>query len=112
MTKIEAIVWPSTLGEIQDAIRAAGVRGITVTDVTGFGSTAGKNPVGLGSASLADRATKVKIEVVVPDGFVRQVVEAIDRTGEAGRIRDGRVCALEVQEAVRIRTGERGHDVV
>src|SRR5512136_1752898 len=111
MKKVEAIIKPFKLDEVKDALSETGVRGMTVTEVKGFGRTGGKKEVYRGSAYVVDFVPKVKIEIVVPDELVVQVVDAIERSAKTGRIGDGKIFVLPVDDAVRIRTGERGDEV-
>ncbi|UJR81718.1 P-II family nitrogen regulator [Sandaracinus amylolyticus] len=112
MKKVEAIIKPFKLDEVKDALAEVGVKGMTVTEVKGFGRTGGKREVYRGSAYVVDFVPKVKIEVVIPDALVVPVLEAIERSAKTGRIGDGKVFVFHVEEAVRIRTGERGEDAV
>ena len=112
MKKVEAIIKPFKLDEVKDALGEAGIKGMTVTEVKGFGRTGGKREVYRGSAYVVDFVPKVKIEIVVPDGIVAAVVDAIERAGKTGRIGDGKIFVTNVEEAVRIRTGERGEDAI
>jgi nitrogen regulatory protein P-II 1 len=98
MKKIETILNPSSLEAVMDAVGAVGTRGITVTDVATIGSS--------------DLVVKVKVEVVVPDGFVRQVVHAVETSARSAQDDGSGIRVVDVEEAVRIRTGEHGHDVV
>jgi nitrogen regulatory protein P-II 1 len=111
MKKVEAIIKPFKLDEVKDALSETGIRGMTVTEVKGFGRTGGKKEVYRGSAYVVDFVPKVKIEIVVPDDLVHQVVDAIERAAKTGRIGDGKIFVLPVDDAVRIRTGERGDEV-
>ncbi|MDW8362163.1 MAG: P-II family nitrogen regulator [Myxococcales bacterium] len=112
MKKIEAIIKPFKLDEVKDALAEVGVQGMTVTEVKGFGRTGGKREVYRGSAYVVDFVPKVKIEVVVADALVPAVLEAIERSAKTGRIGDGKIFVLPVEEAVRIRTGERGTEAI
>ena len=112
MKKVEAIIKPFKLDEVKDALGEAGIKGMTVSEVKGFGRTGGKREVYRGSAYVVDFVPKVKIEIVVPDGIVAAVIEAIERAGKTGRIGDGKIFVTHVEEAVRIRTGERGEDAI
>ena len=112
MKKIEAIIKPFKLDEVKDALSEVGVQGMTVTEVKGFGRTGGKKEVYRGSAYVVDFVPKVKIEIVVADALVPGVIEAIERAGKTGRIGDGKIFITNVEEAVRIRTGERGEDAI
>src|SRR5213075_2515600 len=112
MKKVEAIIKPFKLDEVKDALAEIGVQGMTVTEVKGFGRTGGKREVYRGSAYVVDFVPKVKIEVVVPDSLVAGVLEAIERSAKTGRIGDGKIFVTSIEEAVRIRTGERGDDAI
>jgi nitrogen regulatory protein P-II 1 len=111
MKKVEAVVRPHLLDAVKTALQDAGVVGMTVTEVKGFGRTGGKKEVYRGSAYVVDFVPKVKLEIVVPDDLVHQVVEIIERAAKTGRIGDGKIFVLPVDDAVRIRTGERGDEV-
>jgi len=112
MKKVEAIVKPFKLDEVKDALAEVGIQGMTVTEVKGFGRTGGKKEVYRGSAYVVDFVPKVRIEVVVPDSLVHQVLEAIEKSAKTGRIGDGKIFVVPVEEAVRIRTGERGEEAI
>ncbi len=112
MKRVEAIIKPFKLDDVKEALTTAGVTGMTVTEVKGFGRTGGKTEVFRGSAYVVDFVPKVKVEVVVPDDLVLEVLEAIERSAKTGRIGDGKIFVSHVEEAVRIRTGERGDDAL
>ena len=112
MKKVEAIIKPFKLDEVKDALGEIGIQGMTVSEVKGFGRTGGKKEVYRGSAYVVDFVPKVKIEVVVTDTQVGQVIETIQQAAKTGRIGDGKIFVVSVEEAVRIRTGERGQDAV
>jgi nitrogen regulatory protein P-II 1 len=112
MKKVEAIIKPFKLDEVKDALAEVGIKGMTVTEVKGFGRTGGKREVYRGSAYVVDFVPKVRLEVVVPDALVGPVVEAIERAAKTGRIGDGKIFVMAVEEAVRIRTGERGEEAI
>ena len=112
MKKVEAVIKPFKLDEVKDALAEVGVQGMTVTEVKGFGRTGGKKEVYRGSAYVVDFVPKVKLEVVVPDALVVSVVDAIEKSARTGRIGDGKIFVTPVEEAVRIRTGERGEDAI
>ena len=112
MKKIEAIIKPFKLDEVKDVLAEVGVAGMTITEVKGFGRTGGKKEVYRGSAYVVDFVPKVKIEIVVPDRIVSDVIDAIERVAKTGRIGDGKIFVTPVEEAVRIRTGERGEDAI
>ena len=112
MKKVEAIIKPFKLDEVKEALSEVGIQGMTVTEVKGFGRTGGKKEVYRGSAYVVDFVPKVKVEVVVPDGQVVAVIEAIEKAGKTGRIGDGKIFVYGLEEAIRIRTGERGEDAI
>jgi nitrogen regulatory protein P-II 1 len=112
MKKIESINKPIKLDEVKDALAEVGVQGMTVTEVKGFGRTGGKKEVYRGSAYVVDFVPKVKIEVVVSDEIVHDVLDAIEKSAKTGRIGDGKIFIIPVEEAVRIRTGERGKEAI
>jgi nitrogen regulatory protein P-II 1 len=112
MRRIEAIIKPSKLDEVKDALGVVGVQGMTVTEVRGFGRTGGKKEVYRGSAYVVDFVPKVKIEMVVPDQIVGEVLAAIEKSAKTGRIGDGKIFVVGIDEAVRIRTGERGKEAI
>jgi nitrogen regulatory protein P-II 1 len=106
--KVEAIIRPFKLDEVKERLSDIGVQGMTVTEVRGFGRTGGKKEVYRGSAYVVDFVPKVKVEVVVSDDLVRQVINAVQEGARTGRIGDGKIFVLPVEEVVRIRTGELG----
>jgi nitrogen regulatory protein P-II 1 len=112
MKKVEAIIKPFKLDEVKDALGEVGVKGMTVTEVKGFGRTGGKREVYRGSAYVVDFVPKVKLEVVVADDMVVAVLDAIEKAAKTGRIGDGKIFVTPIEEAVRIRTGERGEDAI
>jgi nitrogen regulatory protein P-II 1 len=112
MKKVEAIIKPFKLDEVKEALSAVGVQGMTVTEVKGFGRTGGKKEVYRGSAYVVDFVPKVKIEIIVKDDMVHQVIEAVSGAARTGRIGDGKIFVLPVDEVLRIRTGEKGEDAI
>jgi nitrogen regulatory protein P-II 1 len=112
MKRVEAIIKPFKLDEVKDALAEVGIQGMTVTEVKGFGRTGGKKEVYRGSAYVVDFVPKVKLEIVVPDEQVHAVIDAIERAAKTGRIGDGKIFVIPIEEAVRIRTGERGIDAI
>ena len=112
MKKIEAIIKPFKLEDVKEALSEAGVQGMTVTEVKGFGRQKGHTEIYRGSEYTVDFLPKVKIEVVVEDGRQEAVVDAIVKAANTGKIGDGKVFVSDVEEAIRIRTGERGADAV
>jgi nitrogen regulatory protein PII len=109
MKKIEAIVRPSRIDEVKEALNTLGVSGMTVSEVKGFGRQKGHKELYRGAEYVVDFVPKVKIEVVVQDDFVAQAIDAIERTARTGNLGDGKIFVVEVVEAVRLRTGERGN---
>jgi nitrogen regulatory protein P-II 1 len=107
-----AFVKPFKLDEVKDALKAAGVSGLTVTDVRGFGRQAGHTEVYRGAEYSVDFVPKTRIEVLVDDELAPAVVEAIETAARTGKIGDGKIAVLPVEDVVRIRTGERGHDAL
>ena len=112
MKKIEAIVKPFKLDEVREALSEIGVTGLTVTEVKGFGRQKGHTELYRGAEYVVDFLPKVKIEVIVDDAIVEQTVEAIMNAARTGRIGDGKIFIIPVEDAIRIRTGERGSDAV
>ena len=108
MKKVEAIIKPFKLDEVKDALSEVGIQGMTVTEVKGFGRTGGKKEVYRGSAYVVDFVPKVKLEIVVPEAMVKEVIDAIEKSAKTGRIGDGKIFVTPVEEVIRIRTGERG----
>ena len=112
MKIVMAIIKPFKLDEVREALTAVGIQGLTVTEVKGFGRTGGKKEVYRGSAYVVDFVPKVKLEIVVPDQMVHQVIDAIEKSAKTGRIGDGKIFVMPVDEAVRIRTGETDSDAL
>jgi nitrogen regulatory protein P-II 1 len=108
MKKIEAIIKPFKLDEVKEALQEVGLPGITVTEVRGFGRQKGHTELYRGAEYTVDFLPKVKIELVVEDAMVERIVEAICQAAQTGRIGDGKIFISPVEDAVRIRTGERG----
>jgi nitrogen regulatory protein PII len=112
MKKIEAIIKPFKLEDVKEALSGAGVEGMTVIEVKGFGRQKGHTEIYRGSEYTVDFLPKVKLEVVVEDSRADEVVDAIIKAANTGKIGDGKVFVSEVIEAVRIRTGDRGNAAV
>ena len=110
--KIEAIIKPFKLDDVKDALHDAGVSGITVTEVKGFGRQKGHTELYRGAEYVVDFLPKVKIEVVVGDDMVDKAIDAIRRAAQTGRIGDGKIFVSNIEEAIRIRTGESGIDAI
>ena len=112
MKKIEAIIKPFKLDEVKDALHEIGLQGLTVVEAKGFGRQKGHTELYRGAEYVVDFLPKVKIEVVCTDDLVERAVEAISQAARTGRIGDGKIFISEIQEVIRIRTGERGDDAV
>jgi len=112
MKLVTAIIKPFKLDEVREALSAIGVQGMTVTEVKGFGRTGGKKEVYRGSAYVVDFVPKVKIEIIVKDDLVHQVLSTISEAAKTGRIGDGKIFVTPVDEVIRIRTGEKGEDAI
>lgn len=112
MKKIEAIIKPFKLEEVKDALGEVGIEGMTVTEVKGFGRQKGHTEIYRGSEYTVDFLPKIKLELVVADKIADQAVETIVRTAKTGKIGDGKVFVTNVEEAVRIRTEEKGEQAV
>ena len=108
MKSIEAIIKPFKLDEVKAALNAVAVQGMTVSEVRGFGRQKGHKEIYRGAEYVVELVPKIKIEVVVPDEAVTRVMEAIAKAAKTGKIGDGKIFVLPVEETVRIRTGERG----
>jgi len=112
MKKVEAIIKPFKLDDVKDALHEAGVSGITVSEVKGFGRQKGHTELYRGAEYVVDFLPKVKVEVVVEDDQVDRVVEAIEAAARTGRIGDGKIFVVPIEQAIRIRTGDRGPDAI
>ena len=112
MKKIEAIIKPFKLDEVKNALHEVGITGMTISEVRGFGRQKGHTEMYRGAEYVVDFLPKLKIEVVVEDRLVARAVEAIQQAAKTDKIGDGKIFVLPVEEAVRIRTGERGPDAV
>ena len=112
MKKIEAIIKPFKLDEVKDALHEVGLQGLTVVEAKGFGRQKGHTELYRGAEYVIDFLPKVKVEVVVEDSLADNVVEAIENAARTGRIGDGKIFVIDVEQAIRIRTGDRGHDAI
>ncbi|MGO8763811.1 MAG: P-II family nitrogen regulator [Limisphaerales bacterium] len=112
MKKIEAIIKPFKLSEVKDALNELGIQGMTVTEVKGFGRQKGHTEIYRGSEYTVDFLPKIKIETVLPDAQVKPAIEAIMKAAKTGKIGDGKIFVSAVEEAIRIRTDERGESAV
>lgn len=112
MKKIEAIVKPFKLDEVKNALTKIGVQGMTVTEVKGFGRQKGHTEVYRGAEYTIDFVPKIKIDLIVSEDRVAQVLETLERSARTGKIGDGKIFVSPVEEVIRIRTGERGKDAL
>jgi nitrogen regulatory protein P-II 1 len=112
MKKVEAIIKPFKLDEVKEALHEVGIKGITVVEAKGFGRQKGHTELYRGAEYVVDFLPKVKIEVVMEDSMVERAVEAIQQSAHTGRIGDGKIFISSIEEAIRIRTGERGADAI
>ena len=112
MKLVTAIIKPFKLDDVRESLSEIGVQGITVTEVKGFGRQKGHTELYRGAEYVVDFLPKVKIEVVVADDVVERVIEAVTRSARTGKIGDGKIFVVAVEQAIRIRTGETGEDAV
>ncbi len=112
MKKIEAIIKPFKLEDVKEALSEIGVEGMTVSEVKGFGRQKGHTEIYRGTEYTVDFLPKLKLDIVVPDALVQPSIEAINKSAKTGKIGDGKIFVINVEEAVRIRTDERGDKAV
>ena len=112
MKKVEAIIKPFKLDEVKESLSSIGIQGLTVSEVKGFGRQKGHTELYRGAEYVVDFLPKVKLEIIVKDDQVTQVVDAILKAAKTGRIGDGKIFVQPVDDVVRIRTGERGPDAI
>ena len=112
MRKVEAVIKPFKLDDVKEALSGIGIQGMTVTEVKGFGRQKGHTELYRGAEYVVDFLPKIKIEITVSEEMAEKVVEVIVGAANTGRIGDGKIFVLPLDEAVRIRTGERGPDAV
>lgn len=112
MKMVEAIIKPFKLDEVKDALTKAGVQGMTVTEVKGFGRQKGHTELYRGAEYSVDFLPKVKIQILVPNDIAAKVVEVISDASRTGKIGDGKIFVTPVEEVIRIRTGEKGPDAI
>ena len=112
MKKVEAIIKPFKLDEVKESLSAIGIQGLTVTEVKGFGRQKGHTELYRGAEYVVDFLPKVKLEIIVRDEQVAEVIETIEKAAKTGRIGDGKIFVLPVEEVIRIRTGERGEEAL
>lgn len=112
MKKVEAIIKPFKLDEVKEALNEIGIQGITVSEVKGFGRQKGHTELYRGAEYVVDFIPKIKMEIIVGDDLVAKVIETIEMAAKTGRIGDGKIFVTNIEEIVRIRTGERGQDAI
>ncbi|MGJ8626247.1 MAG: P-II family nitrogen regulator [Sulfitobacter sp.] len=112
MKLIIATIKPFKLEDVREALTDAGVRGLMVTEIKGFGAQSGHTEIYRGAEYMVNFVPKVKLELVVADGVADQMVDVISRTAQTGKIGDGKIFVLNVEQAVRVRTGETGDDAL
>jgi nitrogen regulatory protein P-II 1 len=112
MKKIECVIRPIKIDEVKEALESIGIVGMTVTDVRGYGKQRGRTEKYRGNTYVVNLLPKVKLEIVVPDDRAEEVVEVVLEAAQTGEIGDGKIFVATVEEAVRIRTGERGEDAL
>ena len=112
MKLIEAIIKPFKLDEVKDALNEIGIEGITVSEVKGFGRQKGHTELYRGAEYVVDFIPKIKIELAIADELVAKVIDVIEKTAKTGRIGDGKIFIIPLEDAVRIRTGEKGNDAI
>ena len=112
MKLITAVIKPFKLEEVREALTGVGVQGLMVSEVKGYGRQSGHTEIYRGAEYVVNFVPKVKLELVVADGVADQMVEVISKTAQTGKIGDGKIFVLDVEQAVRVRTGETGDDAI
>jgi len=112
MKKIEAIIKPFKLDDVKEALNQIGVQGMTISDVKGYGRQKGHKEIYRGAEYVVDFIPKIKVEIVIEDDRVEKVMQTIQDAANTGKIGDGKIFVLAIEEAVRVRTGERGKDAI
>ena len=112
MKLVTAVIKPFKLDDVREALSEIGVQGVTVTEVKGFGRQKGHTELYRGAEYVVDFLPKVKIEVAISDDLLDQVVESISKAANTGKIGDGKIFVVDLQQAIRIRTGETGNDAI
>jgi nitrogen regulatory protein PII len=112
MKKVEAIIKPFKLDDVKEALKDIGVQGLTVTEVKGFGRQKGHTELYRGAEYVIDFLPKIKLEIIVDDDIVPKVIDVIMDSARTGKIGDGKIFVLPMEEIIRIRTGERGIDAI
>ncbi|NJD37416.1 MAG: P-II family nitrogen regulator [Geobacter sp.] len=112
MKKVEAIIKPFKLDEVKEALNEIGIQGITISEVKGFGRQKGHTELYRGAEYVVDFIPKIKLEIIVSDAVLPNVVDVIEKSAKTGRIGDGKIFVTPVEAVVRIRTGETGEDAL
>ena len=112
MKKIEAIIRPFRIDDVREALAELGVKGMTLTEVKGYGRQKGHTELYRGSEYQIDFLPKIKLEIIVADGMVDKIVDAIIKTAKTGQIGDGKIFVYPVEDVIRVRTGESGEDAL
>ncbi len=112
MKKVEAIIKPFKLDEVKDQLNEIGVKGITVSEVKGFGRQKGHTELYRGAEYIVDFLPKIKMEVIISDALVDNVIDTIMKSAQTGRIGDGKIFVTNLEDTIRIRTGERGEEAI
>ena len=112
MKKVEAVIKPFKLDEVKDKLNEIGIKGITVSEVKGFGRQKGHTELYRGAEYVVDFLPKIKLEIVISDSQLDDVVNAIINSAQTGRIGDGKIFVIDLQDTIRIRTGEHGEDAI
>lgn len=112
MKKIEAIIKPFKLDEVKNSLALIGIQGLTVYEAKGFGRQKGHTELYRGAEYVVDFLPKVKIEIIVDDELLESAVDCIEQSAKTGRIGDGKIFVSSIEQAIRIRTGEKGNDAI
>ena len=112
MKKVEAVIKPFKLDEVKDKLNEIGIKGITVSEVKGFGRQKGHTELYRGAEYVVDFLPKIKLEIIISDNQLDEVVNAIIKSAQTGRIGDGKIFVTHLEDTIRIRTGERGEDAI
>ncbi|RJR36492.1 MAG: P-II family nitrogen regulator [Desulfobacteraceae bacterium] len=112
MKKVEAIIKPFKLDDVKEGLSAMGIKGLTITEVRGFGRQRGHREIYRGAEYQVDFVSKLKVEVFMADEMVQEAVKTIQERAKTGQLGDGKIFILPVEDAIRIRTGERGNDAI
>ena len=112
MKKVDAVIKPFKLDEVKDKLNEIGIKGITVTEVKGFGRQKGHTELYRGAEYVVDFLPKIKLEIIIPDNQLDDVVETIMKSAQTGRNGDGKIFVTELVDTIRIRTGERGEEAI